>query len=95
MTDKVETKSNRLKLLAILSGLLPYVGGFLVLITRNILWLAFAGVLICGVSTTGAYIVRRSRDPVSAKYWLLVEPILFGTYFVFVAVTIRYMFLHK
>jgi hypothetical protein len=82
-------------LLALFSGLLPWFAGLLVIATRNLLWLAVAGVLVCVLSTTGAYLLRKSRDPVSAKSWLIAEPILFGCYYVFSAVLIRYVFLRR
>lgn len=81
-------------LLAIVPGLLPYLGGLLVTVTRNVGWLAFAGALICVVSTSGAYFVRKYRDPVSAKQRLIVDPMLYGFEFIFTAILIRYMFMH-
>jgi hypothetical protein len=80
---------------AIFSGLLPWFAGLLVIVTGNILWLAIAGVLVCVLSTTGAYLVRKSRDPVSAQHWLIAEPFLFGCYYVFSAVLVRYVFLRR
>jgi phosphate starvation-inducible membrane PsiE len=79
--------------LALATGVLPWAGGLLVTVTSNILWLAVAGVLICGASTTGAYLMRKTSDPVRAKYMLIVDAMLFGIYFVFSAVVIRYVFL--
>jgi len=80
-------------LLALATGVLPWVGGLLVTVTSNIRWLAVGGVLICIVSTTGAHLMRKASDPGYAKYMLIVDPLLFGTYFVFSAVIIRYVFL--
>jgi hypothetical protein len=79
--------------LTIFSGLLPYFGGLLMTLTRNIGWLAFAGALICVVSTSGAYFVRKYRDPVSAKQRLIIDPMLYGFEFVLTAVLIRYVFM--
>jgi hypothetical protein len=94
MTNQIDpSKSTRFKVLAIFSGLLPWFGGLLVTLTRSIFWLALAGVLICVLSSTGAYLMRKSRDPVSAKHWLIVEPVLFGSYYLFAVVLIRYVFL--
>lgn len=47
----------RLRLLAIVSGLLPYSGGLLVIFTRDLLWLGIAGVIICSLAAAGAYAV--------------------------------------
>jgi len=79
--------------LALAIGVLPWAGGLLVTVTGNIGWLAVAGVLICVASTTGAYVMGKADDPVRAKYMLIVNSLLFGTYFVFSAVVIRYVFL--
>jgi len=94
MTDQAKpSRPTRFWLLAIFSGVLPWFGGLLVMLTSSVLWLALAGVLISVVSSTGAYLLRRSRDPVGAKQWLIVEPMLFGCYYVVAAVLVRYMFL--
>jgi hypothetical protein len=79
-------------LLTLLGGLLPYLGGLLVIATRSIQWLAFAGALICVLWTSLAYHMRKYRDPVSAKQILLVDPMLYGFEFVFTAVVIRFVF---
>ena len=55
--------------------------------------MAFAGVVICVVSTAGHYMVRKASDPAYAKSRLIVDPILFATEFVFSAVIVRYVFL--
>jgi hypothetical protein len=94
MTNQIDpSKSTRFKLLAIISGLLPWFGGLLVTLTRSVARLALAGVLICLLSSTGAYLLRKSRDPVSAKHWLIVEPLLFGCYYLFAVALVRYVFL--
>jgi hypothetical protein len=79
-------------LLAICFALLPYFGGLLVVATRNIAWLTLAGIAICVLSTSSAYIVRRRRDPPAAKQWLIVDLILHSSEFVFTAVIVRYLF---
>jgi len=96
MANRTEAlRSTRPELsLAIFAGVLPYLGGLLVTLTRNILWLTLAGALICVISTTGAYLVRKSRDPVGAKQRLIIDPSLYGFEFVFTVVLIRYVFLH-
>ena len=72
-------------------GFLPYVGGgILVLLTHDLVQLAIAGVLITTFSTTGAYFLRRRKDWQSAKYWLMADPFLYGSEFVFTAVLVRY-----
>jgi len=81
-------------IVALSFGLLPYIGGLLVILTRNILWLAVAGALICIASTTAHYFTRKIIDPVYAKHRLIVDPILFGSEFVFTVVIIRYLFMH-
>jgi hypothetical protein len=89
-------KPTRSQLIVALSfGFLPYIGGSLVIVTRNIIRLTIAGVLICIASTTAAYMLRRIADPVSAKARLIVDPMLYGTEFVFTAVLIRYVFLRR
>jgi hypothetical protein len=72
---------------------LPWFGGLLVTVTRSVFWLAIVGVLICILSSTGAYLVRKSGNPQSAKHWLIIEPMLFGCYYLFAVVLIRYVFL--
>lgn len=78
---------------AILCGLLPYLGGLLVILTRRIGWLALAGAGICVISTSGAYTLRKSSDPVRAKQRLVVDPLLYGFEFAFTAALIRYVFM--
>jgi hypothetical protein len=73
---------------AISSGLLPYVGGLLVTLTRRIGWLALAGVAISVISTSSAYALRKSTDPVRAKKRLKIDPLLYGSEFAFTAVLI-------
>src|SRR5512147_180695 len=82
-------------LVALFAGLLPYLGGTLVVWTRNLVWLAIAGGVICVISTTGAYLERRTRNPVYAKHRLIIDPMLYGFEFVFTAVLIRYVFLRR
>jgi hypothetical protein len=84
-----------LRVVALLTGFLPYLGGLLVMLTRNLLWLAIAGAFIVGISTVAAYFVRRSLDSANAKTMLLVEPLLFGIYYVFACVIVRYVFLRR
>jgi hypothetical protein len=62
------------------------------MLTRKLLWLALAGAFICAVSTAVAYFVRRSLDATNAKTMLMAEPVLFGTYYVFACVIVRYVF---
>lgn len=95
MNQIKSSKSTSSMLLALFSGLLPWFAGLLVIATRNILWLAVAGVLVCVASTTGAYLLRRSNGRGDAKQWLIAEPFLFGCYYVFSAVLIRYVFLRR
>jgi hypothetical protein len=78
---------------AISSGLLPYLGGLPVIVTRQIGWLAFAGAVICVISTSVAYVLRKSIDAVAAKQRLLIDPLLYGFEFVFSAMLIRYVFM--
>ena len=80
--------------LTLFCGLLPYLGGSLVIVTRSIQWLTFAGALICVISTSLAYHIRKYRDPVSAKQMLMVDPMLYGFEFFITAVMIRFMFMH-
>jgi hypothetical protein len=95
MTNQTQPKSRRPVLVAILSGISPWFAGLLVILTHSVLWLALAGVLVCVLSSTGMYLLRKSRDPVSAKHWLIVEPLLFGCYYTSSAVLIRYVFLRR
>ena len=78
---------------AIFCGLLPYLGGLLVILTRRIGWLALAGAAICVISTSAAYTLRKSTDPVTAKQRLMVDPLLYGFEFAFTAALIRYVFM--
>jgi hypothetical protein len=78
---------------AIVCGLLPYLGGVLVTLTRRIGWLALAGAAICVISTSAAYTLRKSTNPVKARQRLLVDPLLYGFEFAFTAVLIRYAFM--
>jgi len=80
-------------LVAISCGLLPYLGGLLVILTRQIGWLVFAGAVICVISTSAAYVLRKSTDPVTAKQRLMIDPLLYGFEFAFTAVLIRYLFI--
>ncbi len=79
--------------LALFSGLLPWASGLLVVLTSDIRWLVLAGVLVSAASSAGMYLLRKSRDSVAAKHWLIVEPMLFGCYYVVSAVLIRYVFI--
>lgn len=80
------------KAFILLVGLLPYVGGgFLVLLTRDVVVLAIAGILITGFCTTGAYLVRKRRDCQTAKYRAIADPFLYGFEFAFSAVLVRYV----
>lgn len=76
-------------LLAVSAGFLPYIGGALVVLTREFTLLVLAGVLICAASIYGAYLVRSYRDPMLAKQRLIVDPFLYGFEYVFTAVVIR------
>lgn len=78
---------------AVFYGLLPYLGGLLVILTRRIGWLALAGAAICVVSTSAAYALRKSANPVTAKQRLIVDPLLYGFEFVLTAALIRYVFM--
>lgn len=78
---------------AIVCGLLPYLGGLLVILTRRIGWLALAGAAICVISTSAAYTLRKSTDPVRAKQRLMVDPLLYGFEFALTAGLIRYGFI--
>ena len=82
------------QLLAITSGLLPWIGGVVfATLTTNVSWLAFLGVIVTLIATTGAFVCRRTVDPVGAKQWLIGEPILFGCYYMFAVIIMRYVFL--
>jgi hypothetical protein len=88
-------KATRLQLLvAICCGLLPYLGGLLVTLTQRIGWLALAGAAICLISTSAAYALRKSTDPVRAKQRLMVDPLLYGFEFALTVALIRYGFMH-
>lgn len=89
------TKSRGSLFVAVVCGLLPWFGGLLIVATRSITWLAVAGVAITVLSTTGAYLVRKSRDPIGAKHWLIAEPMLFGCYYLFALVLVRYVLLRR
>ncbi|PYX75136.1 MAG: hypothetical protein DMG78_05050 [Acidobacteria bacterium] len=78
---------------AIFCGLLPYLGGLLVILTRRIDWLALAGAAISVISTSAAYTLRKSSNPVTAKQRLIVDPLLYGFEFAFTAAVIRYVFM--
>lgn len=91
LRNKRATRSQILR--ASLYGILPYAGGFLVIITRNIWWLALAGASICFVSTAGTYFLRRTLNPEDAKPRLLADPMLYAFEFLFTAVIIRYVFM--
>jgi hypothetical protein len=78
---------------AIFCGLLPYLGGLLVILTRQIGWLALTGAAICVISTSTAYTLRKSTNPVRAKQRLMVDPLLYGFEFAFTAALIRYVFM--
>ena len=78
---------------AICCGFLPYLGGLLVTFTRQIGWLVLAGAVICLVSTSAAYGLRKSINPVTAKHRLMVDPLLYGFEFAFTTVVIRYVFI--
>ena len=79
---------------AILSGFLPYFGGgVLVFLTHDMRVLAFAGVLIRTTSTSGAYVMRGLRDPITAKQRLIIDPFLYGFEYIFTAVLTYYLFL--
>jgi hypothetical protein len=80
--------------LGLFAGLLPYVGGALVVtLTRGIGWVALAGAAICIISTSAAYAMRKSSDPVRAKRRVMIDPALYGSEFAFTAVLIRYVFI--
>ena len=82
-----------LRLLALLSGLLPYSGAVLVTMTHNLLWITLAGVFVCALAAAGAYYVRTSYGSANGKSMLVVDLMLFPVYYAFAAVVVRYMFL--
>lgn len=93
-TANLRRKATPRELFTALScGLLPYLGGLLVIWTRQVGWLALACALICVISTSGAYTLRKSADPDTAKPRLIVDPMLYGVEFALTAVLIRYVFL--
>lgn len=57
-------------------------------LTRRIGWLALAGVAISVISTSAAYGLRKSTDPVRAKKRLIVDLLLYGFEFAFTAIVI-------
>lgn len=69
-------------------ALLPYLGGLLVTLTRRIVWLALAGVAISLISTSAAYALRKSTDPIRAKKRLTVDALLYGFEFASTAILI-------
>jgi hypothetical protein len=79
--------------LAICLALLPYFGGLLVIVTRDVGWLALAGAAICALCTCGAYFAGKRRNPALAKLRLMVDPILYSCEFLVTAVVIRYVFM--
>lgn len=80
--------------LALFAGLLPYVVGALVVtLTRRIGWVALGGAAICIISTSAAYAMRKSTDPVRAKRRLMIDPVLYGSEFAITAALIRYVFI--
>jgi len=87
-------KATRLQVfVAIFAALLPYVGGgVLVTLTRGIGWLALAGAAISVISTSAAYTLRKSTNPVTAKKRLKVDPLLYGFEFTFTAILICCVF---
>ena len=80
-------------LMALACGHLPYFGGLLVIWTRQVGWLALAGTLICAVSTSGAYVLRKSADADTSKHRLIVDPMLYAVEFALTGALIRYVFL--
>ena len=90
-----QPKATRLQVfVAIFAALLPYVGGAVVVtLTRGIGWLALAGAATCVLSTSAAYALRKSTDPVTAKQRLMVDPLLYGFEFALTAALIRYVFM--
>ena len=86
--------SGGVKVLVVLTFFLPYLGGAVVIVTHNLLWLAVAGVILCAISATIAYFVRKSFDSDRAKSTLIADCMLFPCYYVFAAVMVYYVFLH-
>jgi hypothetical protein len=82
-------------LVAICCALLPYLGGLLVTLTQRIGWLVLAGAAICLTSTSAAYALRKSTDPVRAKQRLMVDALLYGLEFAFTSALIRYGFMRR
>jgi hypothetical protein len=77
---------------AISCGLLPYAGGLLVILTQRIGWLILAGVAISVVSTSTAYALRKSTDPVKAQKRLKIDSLLYGSEFAFTAILVYSVF---
>ena len=80
-------------LLAVPTAFGPYAAGLLVIVTRNIHLLIVVGIIVCVGCTTGAFFLRRKTNSEEAKHRLIIDPILYGSEFVFTAVLIRYLFL--
>jgi hypothetical protein len=79
--------------LAIVVGLLPYVGGaVVVLVTQHFVQLATVGVLITLFCTTGAYVIRKRTNGQQAAHRVIIDPFLYGFEFAFAAVLVHYMF---
>ena len=57
-------------------------------LTRRIGWLALEGIAISVISTSAAYALRKSSDPVRAKKKLKVDPLLYGFEFASTAILI-------
>jgi Na+-transporting NADH:ubiquinone oxidoreductase subunit NqrB len=96
MANRAERpKASRSQLfLGFFSGLVPYLGGgLLATLTWHARWLAFVGVVICVFSTSTAYVLRKSRDPIQARQRLIIDPFLYGLGFVLSAVVIGYLFI--
>jgi FtsH-binding integral membrane protein len=81
--------------LGIATAFCPYVAGFVVIMTLNIRVLALVGIIVCLGCTSGAYFLRRKNKQEEAKHRLIIDPILYGSEFVFTAVLIRYLFLNR
>lgn len=93
--NPAKQKPTRLQMFqTLLYGLLPYAGGCLVIVTRNMSRLTLVGASICIVSTAGTYLLRRTLNPVYAKSRLLLDPVLYAGEFFFTAVIIRCCFMH-
>ena len=67
----------------------------MVFATRNIQVLALAGCLITVFCTIAAYLLRKTRDPISAKQRLIIDPFLYAFEYVFTATLIRYVVLRR